>query len=118
MIAQLTGKRGQILGMNPADRAGFDVVEADVPQVELARYITELRTATQGLGTFVAHHERYDPVPGNRVETESDGLTTLPLVKRIFALAAAAAAIAGCRKVASERCGSGRHHGRSLERCE
>ena len=67
VIAQLTGKRGQILGMNPADRAGFDVVEADVPQVELARYITELRTATQGLATFVARHERYDPVPGNRV---------------------------------------------------
>ncbi|HET9031214.1 MAG TPA: elongation factor G [Candidatus Aquilonibacter sp.] len=67
VIQQLTGKRGQILGMNPADRPGFDVVEADVPQVELSRYITELRTATQGLGTFAARHERYDPVPGNRV---------------------------------------------------
>ena len=67
VIAQLTGKRGQILGMNPAERTGFDVVEADVPQVELARYITELRTATQGLATFRAQHERYDPVPGNRV---------------------------------------------------
>jgi len=67
VIQQLTGKRGQILGMNPADRTGFDVVEADVPQVELSRYITELRTATQGLGTYSARHERYDPVPGNRV---------------------------------------------------
>ncbi|MDP9111304.1 MAG: elongation factor G, partial [Candidatus Eremiobacteraeota bacterium] len=67
VIAQLTGKRGQILGMNPAERPGFDVVEADVPQVELSRYITELRTATQGLATFSSHHERYDPVPANRV---------------------------------------------------
>ncbi|MHB8145896.1 MAG: elongation factor G [Vulcanimicrobiaceae bacterium] len=67
VIAQLTGKRGQILGMNPSSRAGFDIVEADVPQVELSRYITELRTATQGLGTYVWRHERYDPVPGNRV---------------------------------------------------
>ncbi len=67
VIQQLTGKRGQILGMNPADRTGFDVVEAYVPQVELARYITELRTATQGLGTYSWRHERYDPVPGNRV---------------------------------------------------
>ena len=67
VIQQLTGKRGQILGMNPANRGGFDVVEADVPQVELSRYITELRTATQGLATFTARHERYDPVPGNRV---------------------------------------------------
>jgi elongation factor G len=67
VIQQLTGKRGQILGMNPAERAGFDVVEADVPVVELSRYITELRTATQGLGSYRARHERYDPVPGNRV---------------------------------------------------
>ncbi|HEY8314202.1 MAG TPA: elongation factor G [Candidatus Baltobacteraceae bacterium] len=64
-IAQLTGKRGQILGMNPAEDApGHDVVEADVPQVELARYITELRTATQGLGTYSWRHERFDAVPG------------------------------------------------------
>jgi elongation factor G len=64
VIQQLTGKRGQILGMNPADKSGHDVVEADVPQVELSRYITELRTATQGLGTYTWRHERFDPVPG------------------------------------------------------
>jgi elongation factor G len=68
VIQQLTGKRGQILGMNPDDdRAGIDVVEAYVPAVELSRYITELRTATQGLGTYSWRHERYDPVPGNRI---------------------------------------------------
>jgi len=67
VIQQLTGKRGQILGMNPAEQPGFDVIEADVPQVELSRYITELRTGTQGLGTFGARHERYDPVQGNKV---------------------------------------------------
>ncbi|MGA8533567.1 MAG: elongation factor G [Candidatus Tumulicola sp.] len=71
VIAQLTGKRGQILGMNPADQPGIDVVEAYVPQVELARYITELRTATQGLGTYSWRHERYDPVPGNRVGSKA-----------------------------------------------
>jgi elongation factor G len=64
VIQQLTGKRGQILGMNPSDKSGHDVVEADVPQVELSRYITELRTATQGLGTYIWRHERFDPVPG------------------------------------------------------
>jgi len=64
VIQQLTGKRGQILGMNPADKPGSDVVEADVPQVELSRYITELRTATQGLGSYSWRHERFDPVPG------------------------------------------------------
>jgi elongation factor G len=67
VIQQLTGKRGQILGMNPAEKSGHDLVEAYVPAVELSRYITELRTATQGLGTYSWRHERYDPVPGNRV---------------------------------------------------
>ena len=67
VIQQLTGKRGQILGMNPDERPGFDIVEAYVPAVELSRYITELRTATQGLGTYSWRHERYDPVPGNKV---------------------------------------------------
>ncbi len=67
VIQQLTGKRGQILGMNPAERAGFDTIEADVPQVEMSRYITELRTGTQGLGTFHWRADRYDPVPGNKV---------------------------------------------------
>ena len=51
----------------PGGDAGFDVIEADVPQVELSRYITELRTGTQGLGTFASRHERYDPVQGNKV---------------------------------------------------
>lgn len=64
VIQQLTGKRGQILGMNPAEKSGHDVVEADVPQVELSRYITELRTATQGMGTYTWRHERFDAVPG------------------------------------------------------
>lgn len=67
VIQQLTGKRGQILGMNPTEKSGFDVVEAYVPAVELSRYITELRTATQGLGTYGWRHERYDPMPGGRV---------------------------------------------------
>lgn len=64
VIQQLTGKRGQILGMNPAEKPGHDYVEADVPQVELSRYITELRTATQGMGTYSWRHERFDAVPG------------------------------------------------------
>ncbi|MHB8177000.1 MAG: elongation factor G [Vulcanimicrobiaceae bacterium] len=66
VIQQLTGKRGQILGMASANRAGHDIVEAHVPHVELARYITELRTATQGLGTYSWRHERYDIAPAHR----------------------------------------------------
>ena len=49
----LTGRRGQILGY--AERpgwAGWDDVEALVPQAELHDMIIELRSITMGLGTY------------------------------------------------------------------
>jgi elongation factor G len=64
IVAQLTAKRGQILSYDAVeDRPGHEKVLALVPQVELGRYITELRTASQGLGTFTWRHERFDIVP-------------------------------------------------------
>ena len=67
VIQQLTGKRGQILGMNPDEQAPASISSKPTCRVELSRYITELRTATQGLGTYSWRHERYDPVPGNKI---------------------------------------------------
>lgn len=63
IVSQLTAKRGQILSYEGDERAGYERVIAHVPQVELGRYITELRTASQGLGTFTWRHERFDVVP-------------------------------------------------------
>ncbi len=64
IVSQLTAKRGQILAYDAdAQRPGYEKVIALVPQVELGRYITELRTASQGLGTFTWRHERFDVVP-------------------------------------------------------
>ena len=62
-VAQLTAKRGQILGFEPGERPGWDRVLALVPQAELSRYATELRTATVGLGTFTVRHERFEVAP-------------------------------------------------------
>jgi elongation factor G len=62
-VGQLTAKRAQILGFDRSGRPGFDCVRALVPQAELARYITELRTVSAGFGTFSAHHERFEIVP-------------------------------------------------------
>lgn len=70
VVQILTGKRGQILSYETApDRPGFERIVALVPQVELARYITELRTASQGLGTYTWQHERFDVVPDKLVAT-------------------------------------------------
>ncbi len=62
-VSQLTAKRGVVQSFGPSDDPAFYRVAALVPQAELAHYITELRTATQGLGSFRSHHERFDPAP-------------------------------------------------------
>ena len=62
-VSQLTAKRGQILGFEGADKPGWDRIVALVPQAELGRYATELRTASAGLGTYAARHERFEVAP-------------------------------------------------------
>ena len=63
ILSGITAKRGQVLSFEPAGRRGFQRVVACAPQAELGNYITELRTATQGLGTYSWRHERFDPAP-------------------------------------------------------
>ena len=49
----LTGRRGQILGFAAKDGwEGWDEVQALVPAAELADFIIELRSQTQGLGSY------------------------------------------------------------------
>ncbi|MBV8579585.1 MAG: elongation factor G, partial [Candidatus Eremiobacteraeota bacterium] len=66
-VSQLTAKRGQILGFEGAEKTGWDRIIAHVPQAELSRYATELRTATAGLGTYSARHERFEIAPNGAV---------------------------------------------------
>jgi elongation factor G len=63
ILSGITAKRGQVLSFEPSGRRGFQRVVACAPQAEVGNYITELRTATQGLGTYSWHHERFDPAP-------------------------------------------------------
>jgi elongation factor G len=63
ILGGLTSKRGQVLAFEPAEQRGFQRVQAYAPQSELANYVTELRTATQGLGTFTWRHERFETAP-------------------------------------------------------
>jgi len=57
----LNSRRGRILGMDRED--GLQVVFAEAPQAELYTYSTQLRSMTQGRGTFELHFDRYDTVP-------------------------------------------------------
>lgn len=51
--ALVSGRRGQILGFDSRNGwKGWDTVEAQMPQSELHDLVIELRSATQGVGTY------------------------------------------------------------------
>ena len=66
-MGDLNGKRARILGMTP-NGDGTTTVEAEVPQIEMLRYATDLRSQTQGRGTFTIAFHHYDEVPRHLVE--------------------------------------------------
>ncbi|MDO4467345.1 MAG: elongation factor G [Bacillota bacterium] len=61
VIGDLNKRRGAIMGMTPEE--GNQIIEATVPMAEITRYAVELRSMTQGLGTYSTSMNRYDPVP-------------------------------------------------------
>ena len=63
VMSDLNGKRGRILGMNPEGRV--TVIDAEVPQSELLRYAQDLRSLTQGRGSYSMEYDHYEPVPPN-----------------------------------------------------
>ncbi|MEG6612567.1 elongation factor G [Pseudoclostridium thermosuccinogenes] len=62
VIGDLNKRRGRILGMNPQE-GGIQQVVAEVPQAEMFKYATELRSMTQGRGYFKLWFERYEEAP-------------------------------------------------------
>ncbi len=56
-------RRGTVLGMNAAD--GMQIVEAEVPMAEMTTYAIDLRSITQGRGSFTLEFVRYDETPAN-----------------------------------------------------
>ena len=63
VMSDLNGKRGRILGMTPGDR--YTVVEAEVPLSEVQRYAQDMRSLTQGRGSYRLEFDHYEPVPAN-----------------------------------------------------
>ena len=56
-------RRGTVLGMNAED--GMQTVEAEVPMAEMGSYTIDLRSMTQGRGSFTLKFVRYEEAPGN-----------------------------------------------------
>jgi elongation factor G len=61
IIGDLNAKRARVLGMNPEN--GMNVIEAQVPQAEILRYAIDLKSITQGRGSFTTEFSRYEETP-------------------------------------------------------
>ena len=61
IIADMNKRRGRVLGMDQVGK--LQCVTAEVPQSEMFKYATDLRSMTQGRGYFTMKFERYEEVP-------------------------------------------------------
>ncbi len=61
VIGDLNSRRGKIQGMKA--RGSAQVITAEVPLAEMFGYATDLRSKTQGRGTFTMQFAHYDMVP-------------------------------------------------------
>jgi len=67
VMGDLNARRGQIEAMN--SEGGLSKVTAQVPLAEMFGYATDIRSKTQGRGTFSMEFSRYEEVPRNVAET-------------------------------------------------
>ena len=61
IMGDMNKRRGRILGMEQVD--GKQLIIAEVPQAEMFKYATDLRSMTQARGSFKMTFERYEEVP-------------------------------------------------------
>jgi elongation factor G len=63
VIGDLNSRRGRIEGMQL--RGTTQIIKSMVPLSEMFGYATEIRSRTQGRGSFTMHFGKYEEVPGN-----------------------------------------------------
>ncbi|OGI00594.1 MAG: translation elongation factor G [Candidatus Melainabacteria bacterium GWF2_37_15] len=69
VIGDLSSRRGRVEGMEPIEGTGLQKINANVPLAEMFGYATDIRSKTQGRGTFTMEFARYEQVPNNIAET-------------------------------------------------
>ena len=67
VMGDINKKRGRILGMDPQED-GTQVIMAEAPYAELFEYAIDLRSMTQGRGSFEMEFVRYERVPHDQAE--------------------------------------------------
>ncbi|MBS4007207.1 MAG: elongation factor G [Clostridium sp.] len=66
IMGDMNSRRGRILGMEPSN--GVQIIKANVPLAEMLKYAIDLRSMTQGRGSFVMKFSHYEEVPGHIAE--------------------------------------------------
>ncbi len=64
VMSDINTKRGRVQGME-SQEDGSQLITAYVPQAEMLHYATDLRSITQGRGSFTMELARYEEVPAN-----------------------------------------------------
>lgn len=64
IMSDLSSRRGRVLG-SQAVPGGRTMIKAEVPQLEIIRYAIDLRSMSQGTGTFSRKFLRYEPLPSH-----------------------------------------------------
>jgi len=63
IMSDVNGRRGKILGTEPTD--GYQDVKALVPESEMLRFALDLRSITQGRGSFAMKFSHYEEMPAH-----------------------------------------------------
>ena len=71
ITGDLSSRRAKISAMG--ERGMLRVIDATVPMVEMFGYVTNLRSMTQGRGSFSMEFSHYEEVPGNVAKTIIEG---------------------------------------------
>ena len=69
IVGDIASRRGRIEGMEIIEGTGIQKIRAMVPLAEMFGYATDIRSKTQGRGTFSMEFAKYEQVPAN-VEKE------------------------------------------------
>jgi elongation factor G len=64
VMSDLSSRRGRVLGTEPVAGART-LVKAEIPQLEITRYAIDLRSMSQGTGSFTRSYLRYEPLPSH-----------------------------------------------------
>jgi len=67
IMSDVNGRRGKIMGTEPDD--GYQLVHVNVPESEMLRFALDLRSITQGRGSYTKKFSHYDEMPAHLAKT-------------------------------------------------